>query len=191
MLERSIVWFRTAALLALAVFLGRYLYVRTMASLHPNDADAEPHGPWPGLRQPAVQSGDDVALSDNAEVIGVVVSGKARAYAIYAFGLSPAKHVVNDLIGEEPVSITYCDRTNCARVFTSAAKGVPLNLDVAGFTADGMALLLDGVEYDQTTGKNLTAPDGAPLPYRACPFERTTWGSWRRAHPDSEVFAGG
>lgn len=190
LLERGLVWFRTLVLVALVLLLGRYVYLRTMAGSSSDDS-AEPLGPWPGLRQPAAKAMEDVNLPDNVEVIGVDIGGRARAYLLRAMSLKPERHVINDLLGDEPISVTYCDRTNCARVFTSADKGEALNLDVGGWIDDSLAVQINGINYEQKSGKNLTAPGGAPLPYADCPFVQTTWGEWRRSHPQSDIFVGG
>lgn len=190
LLERSLGWFRTAALVALVLLLSRYVYLRTLAGTGANDDSAEPLGPWPGLRQPAVMAMEDVNLPDNAPIIGIEVAGRARAYLLRAMSLKPERHVINDLLGDRPISVTYCDRTNCARVFTSADKGAALNLDVGGWIGDSLAVQINGINYEQKTGKNLTTPGGAPLPYADCPFVQTTWGAWRSVHPQSDVFVG-
>jgi hypothetical protein len=149
------------------------------------------HGRWPGIRLPPARTAEEAWFPDEAEVLGVCTGGQARAYLVSAMSGGPEKHVVNDVLGGRPVSVTYCDRTRCARVFTSDDAAGPLDLDAGGWVHGGLALQIAGIEYAQTTGERL-APEGGPgLPYPALPFERTTWGAWRSAHPDTDLFAGG
>ena len=55
--------------------------------------------------EPAVvPAGDAAFLTDASEVFGVVVKGKARAYAITMLSYH---HVVNDVIEGIPVAVTY------------------------------------------------------------------------------------
>jgi hypothetical protein len=62
-------------------------------------------------------------------------------------------------------------------VFTAAASGTPLGLGVGGWN-DGKGLMLQvgGVRYTLEDGKNLSRPQGPPLPYQRMGHERTTWG---------------
>ncbi|MAV36148.1 MAG: hypothetical protein CMJ59_11895 [Planctomycetaceae bacterium] len=43
-------------------------------------------------------------LSDDDEVLGFVVAGRARAYGLQA---TCYHHVINDRIGEQPIAVTY------------------------------------------------------------------------------------
>jgi hypothetical protein len=142
-----------------------------------------------GIRQPPTQSVDEADLEDDAEVIGVWIEGRARAYGIAALSAGPEFHVVNDVLSDRPVTVAYCDLTDCARVFTSKTRGSPFDIGVGGLDKDmGMMLYVDGARYALKDGKNLTHPDGLPLPYERMDYERTTWGEWRRVHPDTDVY---
>ena len=43
-------------------------------------------------------------LADDDEVLGFVIGGQARAYGLQA---TCYHHVINDLIGEQPIAVTY------------------------------------------------------------------------------------
>jgi Protein of unknown function (DUF3179) len=142
---------------------------------------------WPGKIRPATVTAADAKLPDDELVIGVVAHGKARAYRRNAFaGLT--NHVVNDVLGETPVTVTHCDRNGCSRVFTGEGKE-PLKFMTGGFT-DQMLLYVDGIFYEQDSGRKMHDPDGAILPYQRFGFEETTWAKWRAAHPDTDVYLG-
>ncbi len=145
---------------------------------------------WPGVRTPVARPADRVSsIDENAEVIGVCIAGHARAYLVRALMRNPSRHVVNDLLEGQPVSVTFCDRTKCSRVFTGPA-GSPLDLGVGGWRNDGMSLLVGDQEYSQETGESLASPGAAPLPYPELPYERTSWRSWKRTHPDTDAYTG-
>jgi hypothetical protein len=138
--------------------------------------------PWitPGLRQPPAVRADEAMLADDAPVIGVVADGRPRAYLVSAMR-SMSSHVVNDLVGEVPVTVTYCDRTDCIRTFSAKSRGEPLTLGVGGWSNGGMELRLDERNYPQ---------ESAEVPLDDFEFERTTWGEWRERHPETEIFVG-
>src|SRR5262249_58636248 len=87
---------------------------------------------WRGIRPPPVQAAAAAQLPDDAPVAGVVAGGQARAYLLTAMtGLTA--HVVNDLVGGTPVTVTYCDRTDCLCGFTADTPGQPLEVNVGGW----------------------------------------------------------
>lgn len=149
-------------------------------------------GPTPGIappvRVPPVKAAADANLPDDAQVAGVVVNGKPRAYTLKA--LSPMdRHVVNDLIGDVPVSVTYCDIHKCLRVFTADRRGRPLLLMQMGRYTDGLLLGYEEKMYAQSTGKN-PGGDIPDLPLAKLDHELTTWKAWRAKHPTTEVYTG-
>lgn len=134
----------------------------------------------PGLRHPKPTPASEANLSDDAEVIGVTVNGASRAYALA--GMShPLSHVVNDVLEDLAVTVTYCDRRQCARVFTSAKEVGPLDMSCVGWIRGELLVGLKGRNYAQT------AKD---LPLDQLEFVRTTWKDWREAHPETDVFLG-
>lgn len=141
----------------------------------------------PALRCPRVHPADAVHLDDNLRVVGVVAGGRARAYLLTA--LSPMMgHVINDLLGDVPVTVTFCDRTECVRTFTDDSRGQPLEMSQMGYF-DGLLLRVGSGSYRQATGE-ATRSGIKPLPYRTLAHTVTTWKKWRAAHPDTAVFTG-
>jgi hypothetical protein len=154
------------------------------------DPDVDMPGLWPGIRLPPARAVADAALRDDDEVIGVCAGGRARAYLVRVMGWPQTRHVVNDQLGGCAVSVTYCDRTGCSRVFTGGRAAAPLELDVGGWINKGMALHTGDADYSQETGECLSHPSGPRIPYAQLPHERTTWGAWREAHPETDVYVG-
>jgi hypothetical protein len=144
---------------------------------------------WPGVRQPSTQAAEQADLSEGAEVIGVCVGGRARAYSVDALSGDPAAHVVNDVLAGRPVTVVHCDFMRCTRVFTSTASSVPLDVGMSSWDDDkGMILSTGGAKYALKDGENLTDSAGPPLSYQRMEYERTTWRQWRRVHPDTDVY---
>jgi len=180
--------------ISFAVALGASLGLISITTPPPTRPQAPGYGPQsstpfirPGKTRPPTVPAAAADLADDEQVIGVVASGKARAYRRAAFS-GMVNHVVNDLVGETPVTVTHCDRDGCSRVFTGDGKE-PLAFKTGGFL-EGMLLYVDGVFYDQSTGRARNDSGAASIPYQTLGFEETTWGKWRAAHPDTDVYLG-
>ncbi len=144
----------------------------------------------PGLQGPRAVSAEASKLADGEEVIGVVIDGKPRAYWLKALR-HPPWHIVNDVIEGVPVSVTFCDRADCTRVYTGARSSKPLDLNLGGLYGREMVVEAGGVLYLQETGKPFEAGAGVPpIPYANLPWERTTWKAWRQRHPETDIFIG-
>lgn len=149
-----------------------------------------PKATYPAVRQPPAVAASAAGLADADEVIGVVLIGTARAYPLRALGGAPQNHVINDLVGGRPLTVTYCDIGQCVRVFTHPGSE-PLAINIAGMWQGEMALHVDGRVYGQRSGNSVDPRHADPFPFEAVEFERTTWKRWREAHPDTDVSVGG
>jgi len=146
------------------------------------------------VRKPPVLPAGSAWLPDHASVIGVTVGGRHRAYATSAFD-NIDEHVVNDVLGGRPVTVAYCNRTGCTKVYTSPSGNQPLEVAVGGWvgepgsSASGVMLLRVGSDYYLQDSGELLSGWGR-FPYVEIEFERTTWGNWRRSYPDTDVVCG-
>ena len=108
------------------------------------------------------------------------------------------RHVINDVVGGKPITVTYCDATDCVAVFTDPTGHEALEIAVGGWTgrsvsskSEGSMLLRVGSTlYRQDTKQPLEEKDSAPFPYSEANFVRTTWQQWREAHADTDVYIG-
>ena len=145
----------------------------------------------PGVvRPPAVDAGAS-GLVDDEPVIGVEVSGRARAYRLGALR-DRSSHVVNDLVGEVPVTVSYCDLSDCVKGFTGPSGQGPLDVAVGGlYRGREMILESGGRLYFQESGA-AASPEPGPssIPLNSLAPERTTWGEWKRRHPSTDVVEG-
>ena len=94
-------------------------------------------------------------------------------------------HVVNDVVDGIPVTVTYCDRMDCTRVFT-ADGGDPLAIGVTGYS-EGLLIRAPGGRYRLDNCKGIVGPDQLQFPYQSMEFVVTTWKEWRDAHPNTDV----
>jgi hypothetical protein len=144
----------------------------------------------PGLRNPRAFSAETSKIPDNDEVIGVVINDKPRAYWLKALKYPPW-HIVNDVVVGVPVSVTYCDRTDCTRVYTNGQSSAPLDINLGGLYGREMVVKVAGSLYLHQSGKPFELGIGTPsLPYTNHPWKRTTWKEWRERHPETDVFIG-
>ena len=143
----------------------------------------------PLIVEPPVKSARDADIPGDSDVIGVSVGGRYRAYLVAAFFNAP-QHVVNDMVGGKPVTITHCDRKSCTRVFTGLQATRPLDIRVGGWIetdSDGSMLLRVGsCLYRQDTGASVSGD--AAFPYSPVEFERTTWQDWKAKHGETDIY---
>lgn len=127
----------------------------------------------------------DAVLSDAVRVIGVERGGAARAYPLSVLGLH---EIVNDTF-DGPLLVTYCPL---------CASGVVAERRVAGeetlFGNSGYTWRNDLVMYDfateslwsQLLATAIRGPETGEL-LTLVPSSITTWGEWRRVHPETDV----
>src|SRR5262245_44762992 len=126
---------------------------------------------------------------DNYPVIGVSIGNQHRAYTLQAL-FQPDSHVINDWLGDAPVSVTYCDLGDCVRVFTAPGRDRPLDISTAGGTGRRMWLRVGEHRYWQDSGLPVDSDLHMPFPYADTKYVRTTLGEWLKLHPDSDVQLG-
>jgi hypothetical protein len=150
----------------------------------------------PGVHYPPAVAAGSVKLPDPTPVIGVTAGGRHRAYLLEALARNQ-RHVVNDLLGNVPVTVTYCDALDCTRVFTEPGATQALDIGIGGWIGHSrhgslkgsMLLRVGSARYRQDNGRPLEA-GAAPFPCTELTFVRQTWQAWRRAHPDTDVYVG-
>jgi Protein of unknown function (DUF3179) len=155
----------------------------------PNDQD--------GVIRPPTFEAAKAGLKDDAEVLGIVVNGVARAYRLAAL-CDINRHIVNDIVNGVPVSVLYCDLNDCARAYTGPASPNPLPIRQAGMKFGDLILKVGDVFYQHSTAQALRgtafpdAPDHSlpPLPFSPTAVTRTNWREWKRQHPQTEVYLG-
>jgi hypothetical protein len=143
----------------------------------------------PGITKPLTVPASKAGLPDDEPIIGVEMNGQYRAYLLSAMR-GTTSHVVNDVIGLAPVTVTYCDLANCARGFTSKNRSKPLDISTAGLFNGNLLLRTDGEMFSQPTGEGLRKDGATFKPFDDHPLVRTTWKAWRDEHPKTDVYLG-
>ncbi|MDR3634499.1 MAG: DUF3179 domain-containing (seleno)protein [Isosphaeraceae bacterium] len=158
-------------------------------SSRPTDHTWYPYS-LPGVECPPAVPARDVTLDGDEEVIGVETGGRTRAYRLDALK-DRRRHVVNDLVGGIPVSVVYCDLSDCVRVYTEPAGSRPLAVGLGGLFDGEMVVKLNGTLYLHKTGTPLKpGSHPATLPYETLTPARVTWKEWVGRHPGTDVYVG-
>ena len=134
----------------------------------------------PGMIAPVTLTAKDAHVTETEQVIGISIGDEHRAYIVHAFAPLGQK-VINDLINEIPITVTYCDIHERARVFTSTERGDYLTVGLGGWMEKEMFFYYDNIRFSHSS-KN------APL--RDYPYIITTWGKWLAEHPESRIYLG-
>ena len=133
-------------------------------------------------------------LVPNDRVIGVVFGGEARAYSLR---LMRWHEVVNDVVGGEPIAVTYSPLCDSVAVFSRSIEDEVVDLGVSGYLYNSNTLLYDrrlqppaSPLWTQLDGEVVAEPDpgfSSPLPLLVTTL--ATWGEWRERHPETLVLA--
>lgn len=129
-------------------------------------------------------------LSDNHIVFGIEVNGRARAYPrrILAW-----HELTRDKVGGVELTVVYCTLCGTVIPYDSVADG---RLHVFG--TSGLLYRSNQLLFDEETKSLWSTLDGRPVVgplvgsdavLTSRPAVTTTWGEWRRRHPETDVLS--
>lgn len=141
---------------------------------------------------PRVAAREAGFLTDREKVFGVSAGGAHHAW--------PARYLswhemVNDTVGGEPVSVSFCTLCNTAIAWSgrtaSGGAGARWTFGTSGLLYRSNKLMVDRQTWtlwsqltgEPVVGKMVDTPDRLDM----VPLTVTTWKEWRRAHPDTTV----
>jgi hypothetical protein len=129
---------------------------------------------------------DALQYDDDNLVIGVEVNGIRRAYP---FQVLVWHEIVNDVVDDKALLITYCPLCGTGIVFERYIDDEPVEFGVSGKLYNSDMLMYDRKTdsyWAQVTGTAVVGElTGAVLPLY--PMKIMTWGDWKETFPDSEV----
>jgi thiol-disulfide isomerase/thioredoxin len=124
-------------------------------------------------------------MRDDDLVFGVTLGGQARAYPWW---VAKNYHVVDDVVGGEPVALAFCEQCTGAAAFRRTVDGRALVFEVAG-VYHGTIILRDRQTrslWAPFSGRSLEGPlAGRKL--ERLPLTVTRWDEWTARHPRGEV----
>ena len=137
---------------------------------------------------PAEQAG---YLEDGEKVFGASIQGEQRAWPLRILGWH---EMVNDVVGGEPVTLSYCTLCGSGVLFGTRRQGTtPFTFGTSGLLYRSNKLMIDrqtGTLWSNLTGEPVlgqVARDPEALP--VLPLTLTTWGDWRARNPRTTVLA--
>ena len=122
---------------------------------------------------------DEVLIDDDIPVIGIEVDGVFRAFLDEGM-MELDQHVVHTEQNGQPITIAYCDITDCVRVYHRGDLATT-EIMMGGMLENQLALMVRGSRYRL---------DDEKIPLEQYPLTRTTWGEWKKAHPETDIYVG-
>ena len=158
------------------------------------DPDPCPAGCIPALDDPELTpaSGGDW-YPDDRNVFGVVVGGETVAFPQ---NIMEIHEMVNITIGGRRVGIPYC--TLCGSAQAYLLDSLPAGVQEPVLRTSGLLSRSNKVMYDLRSqsvidtfsGEALSGPlHDAGVTLRQKSVVASTWGAWKRAHPETEIVA--
>ena len=117
---------------------------------------------------------------DDERVIAIEVAGQHYAYPLSVMN-GVGEHIINDIFAGTPITIAFCDMTDCVRVLTTGKKDRALAVLQHGLQNGELALLYGGLSYQLSSDT---------IPLDQYPHKVVAWPSWRDEHLDGLVYPG-
>jgi hypothetical protein len=170
-----------ALLLAWGVLLVSDQLARQTPETYPDDEMLEDEFMMGEFETPvrSFTTTQETDLKDQEEVIVLKIGAQHFAFPKrWMIGMS--EHIVSEIYEDLPIAVTYCNESECVRVFQGAIGEAKIDIMQAGLDAGHMAILVDGQTFLQ---------EADDIPYSEYPFELMSWGDWKTNHPDGLVLA--
>jgi len=156
---------------------------------------------WGGVTKDGIAALDNPGFSEASEttfwknderVFGIYLGGEAKAYP---HRILDAHEMANDVVGGRAVSLAYCTLCGSGVLYDgdhSSRKGQP----PFTFGSSGLLYRSNKLMYDRPTNSLWNQLTGEPVSGRLAesgvrlarlPIVVTTWGEWKREHPDTLV----
>ncbi len=126
-------------------------------------------------------------LEPASRIVGLTVDGVSRAYPINVLNWH---ELVNDHLGRTDLAITYCSLCDSVTVFDRRLDDKVYEFGVSGAVYQSNMLFFDRTDqalWSQMTSTAISGPMAGRTLRHIDGWELTTFGAWRRSHPDSTV----
>jgi hypothetical protein len=127
-------------------------------------------------------------LADNEPVIAFEWHGDARAYPLQ---IMTYHEIVNDVVGELPVTVTFCPLCNSAIVFDRDLNGTVYDFGTSGWLRNSDLVMYDRQTeslWQQFTGQGIVGElAGAQLEY--LPVSIVSFADFKAAYPEGMVLS--
>ena len=143
----------------------------------------------PALRQPTVVTASSVDwLAEDEPVIAVERNGQWRAYPLQ---IMLWHEIANDVLGDQPIVVTFCPLCHTSLVFDPRVDGETLDFGVSGYLRRSDLVMYDlqtETWWQQATGIGLVGSH-AERKLEFLPSSVVAWSEFRDAHPEATVLS--
>ncbi len=129
-------------------------------------------------------------LVSSDRIIGVTLQGEARAYPLRVLNWH---EIVNDVVGNRPIAVTYSPLCDSAVVYDREVEGQEFTFGVSGLVYNSNPLLFnrtgDGAGeslWSQLLGEALSGKD-AGKKLTVIPCSLVSWNGWKTLYPQTTV----
>lgn len=157
----------------------------TIDNLLPRDA-------IPSIDEPKFAAVEDAEsfMDLDEQVIGLLINGDARAYPL---AILSSHEIVNDVVGGEPVAVTWCPLCYTALVFSREVEShfQPLDFGVSGKLLRNTLVMYDRQSSSLWSQLYGAAIDGELAGTRLAFFPSllTSWQDWKAEQPETLVLS--
>jgi hypothetical protein len=127
-------------------------------------------------------------LQDQDRVLGLVFEGAERAYPVNILNYH---EIVNDHIGDQSVTITWCPLCGSGMAFVADVNNRRMRFGVSGLLYNSDMLLYDRATHSlwsQLMHQAISGPlKGQKL--EMLTLQQTSWIDWRNKHPSGQVLS--
>jgi len=155
------------------------------------DPDGCPGGCIPALDDPQTTDAAGGAwYPDDRTVFGIVVGGEALAIPL---NVAEIHEMFNLTLGGERLAIPYCTLCGSAQAFVTDQPDDALVMRTSGLLSRSNKVMYDLISqsvFDTFTGDAVSGPlQDAGIVLDEITVVRSTWGEWKREHPDTQIIA--
>lgn len=161
------------------------------ASINPDEivSGGPPRDGIPSIDLPKFVPVKDVDyLKDDDIVIGLERGGIARAYPTR---ILTWHEIVNDVIGDDPVAVTYCPLCGTGMVFDRRVGGETKTFGVSGLLYQSDVLMYDRETESLWSQLAMESVSGEAVGQKMewLSADHSTWEAWKEKYPDGEVLS--
>ena len=134
----------------------------------------------------SVQEADEI-LEDSELVLGLNINGDIRVYPLQ---ILVWHEIVNDVVGDQPVAVTYCPLCFTNQVFNRTLNdGNTIEFGTSGKLYNSNLVMYDRKSnslWSQALGEGIVG-EYAGVKLERIPFDVAYWKEWKDLYPESKV----
>ncbi len=144
----------------------------------------------PAISEPRIIAANQASfLKGEDRVIGVKLGGVSRAYPLMIMN---HHEIVNDILGDRSIAVTYCPLCDSAVVFDRKTESGAREFGVSGLLYNSNILMYDRSESESLWSQMRSqAVSGVAMGEKlsVVPMELVSWRDWQHRHPDTDVLS--